>query len=168
VQNKFQTMLLLTVNNSIGNIKNHFTVESLCQLFNKTDKFSNHEKYALDIIKTEATQEELEWFSNEYNITLSKIEYILSLDIPYEKIPSKSLKVVIHESKKLESTFNDNIIEFFQSSPIMDEINIQRETEVYEDKKSVFLEADDEKEILAILKDDTFSSQDEFKKEFNL
>jgi len=30
------------------------------------------------------------------------------------------------------------------------------------------LEADDEKEVLAILKDDTFSSQNEFAKKFNL
>ena len=59
MQTKFQPMLLLTVNNSIGNKKKHLTVENLCQLFNKEQNFSNAEKYALDTIKTEASPKEL-------------------------------------------------------------------------------------------------------------
>ena len=78
MQTKFQPMLLLTVNNSIGNKKKHFTVENLCQLFNKEQDFSNVEKYALDTIKTEASPEELSWFSKDYHIPLSKIKHVLS------------------------------------------------------------------------------------------
>ena len=78
MQTKFQPMLLLTVNNSIGNKKKHFTVENLCQLFNKEQDFSSVEKYALDTIKTEASLEELSWFSKDYHIPLSKIKHVLS------------------------------------------------------------------------------------------
>ncbi len=78
MQTKFQPMLLLTVNNSIGNKKKHFTVENLCQLFNKEQDFSSVEKYALDTIKTEASLEELSWFSKDYHIPLSKIKHALS------------------------------------------------------------------------------------------
>ncbi len=59
MQTKFQPMLLLTVNNSIDHKKKHFTVENLCQLFNKEQNFYSIEKYALDTIKTEASPEEL-------------------------------------------------------------------------------------------------------------
>ena len=79
MQTKFQPMLLLTVNNSIGNKKKHFTIESLCQLFNKEQDFSSVEKYALDTIKTEASPEELSWFSKDYHIPLSKMKYVLSI-----------------------------------------------------------------------------------------
>ena len=78
MQTKFQPMLLLTVNNSIGNKKKHFTVENLCQLFNKEKNFSNVEKYALDTIKTEASHEELSWFSKDYHIPLAKMKHVLS------------------------------------------------------------------------------------------
>ena len=81
MQNKFQPMLLLTVNNSIGNKKNHLTVESLCQLFSKKGNFSNIEKYALDTMKTEATLQELSWFSNDYHIPISKLKHVISTDI---------------------------------------------------------------------------------------
>jgi hypothetical protein len=81
MQTKFQPMLLLTVNNSIGNKKKHFTIEALCQLFNKNKDFSNVEKYALDTIKTEATQDEISWFSKDYHIPLSKVKYVLSINL---------------------------------------------------------------------------------------
>jgi len=81
MQNKFQPMLLLTVNNSIGNKKNHLTVEALCQLFNKNSNYSNVEKYALDTIKTEATEEEISWFSKDYHIPLSTLKHVLSTDL---------------------------------------------------------------------------------------
>jgi len=80
MQTKFQPMLLLTVNNSISNKKKHFTVEDLCHLFNKEQNFSSLEKYVLDTIKTEASPEELSWFSKDYHIPLSKIKHVLSTD----------------------------------------------------------------------------------------
>ena len=81
MQNKFQPMLLLTVNNSIGNKKNHLTIESLCKLFSKSSDLSNIEKYALDTIKTEATKEEISWFSQDYHIPLSKLKHVFSTDL---------------------------------------------------------------------------------------
>ncbi len=80
MQTKFKPMLLLTVNNSISNKKKHFTVEDLCQLFNKKQNFSSVEKYVLDTIKTEASPEELSWFSKDYHIPLSKMKHVLSTD----------------------------------------------------------------------------------------
>ncbi len=80
MQTKFKPMLLLTVNNSISNKKKHFTVEDLCQLFNKEQNFSSVEKYVLDTIKTEASPEELSWFSKDYHIPLSKMKHVLSTD----------------------------------------------------------------------------------------
>jgi len=78
MQAEFHPMLLLTVNNSIGNRKKHFTIDNLCQLFTKEQNFTNVEKYALDTIKTEASTEELSWFSKHYHIPLSKIKHVLS------------------------------------------------------------------------------------------
>ncbi len=78
MQAKFQPMLLLTINNSIGNKKKHLTVDDLCQLFDKKQDLSNLEKYALETIKTEASSEELSWFSKDYHIPLSKIKHALS------------------------------------------------------------------------------------------
>ena len=78
MQSEFQPMLLLTVNNSIGNKKKHFTIDNLCQLFTKEQNFTSVEKYALDTIKTEASTEELSWFSKHYHIPLSKIKHVLS------------------------------------------------------------------------------------------
>lgn len=81
MQNKFQPMLLLTVNNSIGNKKNHLTIDALCQLFTKKSDFSNLEKYALDTIKTEATEQEIAWFSQDYHIPLTTLKHVLSTDL---------------------------------------------------------------------------------------
>ena len=71
-------MLLLTVNNSIGNKKNHLSIYELCQLLKKKHNFSNIEKYALDIIKTEASPEEIASFSKNYHIPISEIKHVLS------------------------------------------------------------------------------------------
>ncbi len=49
--------------------------------FNKSKDFSNVEKYALDTIKTEATQEEISWFSQDYHIPLSKVKHVLSINL---------------------------------------------------------------------------------------
>ena len=52
-------LLLSTINNSIGNKKNHFTVEDLYILFNEKNTYSDLDKYVIDTIQTEATADEL-------------------------------------------------------------------------------------------------------------
>lgn len=83
VNEKFKSMLWLTVNNSIGNKSKHFTIKSLVQLFNKklTD-YSNLDKYAVDIIQTEASKAELNNFIKKFYITSDKVDNVLSVD-PY-------------------------------------------------------------------------------------
>lgn len=74
-------MLLSTINNSIGNKNNHLTIQELVSLFQKKDSYSDIEEYAIDIIQTEALPQEIEWFKDEYNISQSDINYILSVPI---------------------------------------------------------------------------------------
>lgn len=72
-------MLLLTVNNSIGNKNNHFTVEELINLFDKKQKdFTNREKYSVDVIQTEADAFEINNFVEKHKISKEKVDYILS------------------------------------------------------------------------------------------
>lgn len=76
---KFSPMLLLTINNSIGNKDNHFTVKQLVELFDKKQKdFTNRDKYAIDIIQTEANDSEINDFIEEHKILKEKVHYILS------------------------------------------------------------------------------------------
>ena len=75
-------LLLSTINNSIGNKKNHFTVEDLCVLFNEKSTYTDLDKYVIDTIQTEATKDELENFKNTYHIPSNKIKYVLSIN-PY-------------------------------------------------------------------------------------
>ena len=75
-------LLLSTINNSIGNKKNHFTVEDLCILFNEKNTYSDLDKYVIDTIQTEATEDELANFKKTYHIPSEKIEYVLSIN-PY-------------------------------------------------------------------------------------
>lgn len=72
------TMLLATVNCSIGNKKNHLTAITIKGLLTGKSPQSNLEKYAIDTMKTEATQQEIESFASFY------------------RIPKKSLKAVLH------------------------------------------------------------------------
>ena len=90
--------------------------------------------------------------------------------MPYEKTPSGRLTISMNEVKNSEDTY-DTIIEFFQSGPLRGEVSLQRETELYEDKKAqkhLHLKSEDKVEVLTILRNDTFSTQDEFTKKFNL
>lgn len=75
-------LLLSTINNSIGNKKNHFTVNDLCILFNGKIIYNDLDKYVIDTIQTEATKDELENFKKTYHIPSKKIEYVLSIN-PY-------------------------------------------------------------------------------------
>ncbi len=83
VNENFKPMLLLTVNNSIGNKSKHFTIKSLVQLFNKkVEDYSNLDKYAVDTIQTEASSAELNNFIKKFHIPSDKVDYVLSID-PY-------------------------------------------------------------------------------------
>lgn len=78
----FKPMLLSTVNNSIGNKKNHITVEKLLSLFSKKTYLSELDKYIIDTIQTEATKEEINNFKNIFHIQNEDINYVLSIN-PY-------------------------------------------------------------------------------------
>jgi len=83
VNEQFKPMLLLTVNNSIGNKSKHFTINTLIQLFSKkVEEYSNLEKYAVDTIQTEASKDELNYFIKNFNISTDKVKYVLSVN-PY-------------------------------------------------------------------------------------
>lgn len=71
-------MLLATVNNSIGNIKNHLTLEELCKVFHKKENFSMKEQYLIKTIKTEAKEWEVDSFSKNFNISKPTINNVLS------------------------------------------------------------------------------------------
>ena len=76
-------MLLATVNNSIGNKKNHLSLTSLCSLFDlKKSEYTNIEKYAIDTIQNEASKEEILSFKKKYNVSQEEINHILSAS-PY-------------------------------------------------------------------------------------
>lgn len=83
-----QTPLLLTINCSIGDKTKHLNIETLKDLFLNIKEKENHlsliEKYAIEIIKTEAYPQELEWFKQDYNIPQESIDYVLSIK-PYTK-----------------------------------------------------------------------------------
>lgn len=83
INEQFKPMLLLTINNSIGNKEKHFTTDSLIKLFNKKlDEYSNLDKYAVDTIQSEASKTELENFTKKFNISIDKVKYVLSIN-PY-------------------------------------------------------------------------------------
>lgn len=76
------SLLLSTINNSIGNKKNHITVQDLCNLFNGKKVLNDLDKYVIDTIQTEATENELANFEKTYHIPSEKIKYVLSIN-PY-------------------------------------------------------------------------------------
>lgn len=78
-------MLLCTINCSIGDKSKHFNADDICDLFLHIKEKNNldiFEKYAIDIIQTEAMPQELEFFKNHYNIPQENIDYVLSIK-PY-------------------------------------------------------------------------------------
>lgn len=79
--------LVLTINCSISNINNHFSDEEIKDLFmniaDKKNHLSNFEKYAIDIIQTEALKEEIQWFKEKYHIPQENIDNVLSVK-PYQ------------------------------------------------------------------------------------
>lgn len=80
--NEYIPMLLLTVNNSIGDKKSHFTSEKLVNLFDKKDsEFTELDKYAIETIQTEATSQEIIAFKEVFNINSEKIDYLLKCHI---------------------------------------------------------------------------------------
>lgn len=73
----FKPMLLLSVNSSIGDTKTHLTEGDLVQLFYKK-KYSPIEEYAIGVIQTEASQEEINYFKEKHNIPQEVIDNVLS------------------------------------------------------------------------------------------
>ena len=79
----FTQKLILTINNSIGNKKNHFNYIDVCKLFNPSKKtFNDFEKYAIETIQTEASSNEINNFTKKYNIPKANINHVLSIN-PY-------------------------------------------------------------------------------------
>ncbi|DAB33260.1 MAG TPA: hypothetical protein CFH82_11450 [Sulfurospirillum sp. UBA12182] len=70
-------MLLYTVNQSIGDKSKHFTLTSLKNLFYKKEPFNLYDKYAINTIKVEATNIEIEQFANYYKIPMQRIYRVL-------------------------------------------------------------------------------------------
>lgn len=71
-------MLLATVNCSIGNKKNHLDSKVIKELLTGKKPQSNLEKYAIDVIKTEASQQEIENFANFYRIAKKSVKAVLN------------------------------------------------------------------------------------------
>lgn len=78
-----QAPLLLTINCSISNKKNHFSEEELKDLFlnikTKENYLNIFEKYAINIIQTEADEKEIAWFKEKYHIPQESIDNVLSI-----------------------------------------------------------------------------------------
>ncbi len=74
---KKPNMLLYTVNQSIGDKSKHFTLTSLKNLFYKKEPFNLYDKYAINTIKVEATNIEIEQFANYYKIPMQRIYRVL-------------------------------------------------------------------------------------------
>jgi hypothetical protein len=74
---KKPNMLLYTVNQSIGDKSKHFTLTSLKNLFYKKEPFNLYDKYAINTIKNEAKNIEIEQFANYYKIPIQRIDRVL-------------------------------------------------------------------------------------------
>ncbi|TEX99679.1 hypothetical protein [Campylobacter sp. US33a] len=70
--------LLATINCSIGNIKNHLNDKDLCNLFLKIKEKEHNltilEKYAINVMQTEALPQEFLWFQKDFNIPQEYIQ----------------------------------------------------------------------------------------------
>lgn len=49
----------------------------------KTTNLSDIDKYVIDTIQTEATKQEIEWFSQDYHVPMENIKHVLSIN-PYQ------------------------------------------------------------------------------------
>ena len=71
-------MLVSTVNASIGNEKKHLGASDIKKLLMGKSPELPVEKYALDIIKTEALKEEIEDFAMHFKIPMKKVHKVLN------------------------------------------------------------------------------------------
>ena len=71
-------MLVSTVNASIGNEKKHLSASEIKKLLMGKSPELPVEKYALDIIKTEALKEEIEDFAMHFKIPMKKVHKVLN------------------------------------------------------------------------------------------
>lgn len=76
--------LLLSANCSIGDKSKHITSDELYELFMAIGKrkLSALEKYIIEIIQTEAGEEEVQNFQNRYEIPSSQVKALLECS-PY-------------------------------------------------------------------------------------
>ncbi len=70
-------MLVSTVNCSIGNKSKHLRLGQIKALLTGKSPQTPTEKYALKIIKTEATTEEIMYFADYYKLPKAKVESVL-------------------------------------------------------------------------------------------
>ena len=83
INEQFSPMLLLTVNNSIGDESMHLKIDDLIELFNKKlNQYTSLDKYAVDTIQTEADEVEIKNFAKKYSIPPENVDYVLSTN-PY-------------------------------------------------------------------------------------
>ncbi len=75
---KKPTMILYTVNQSIGDKSKHFTLTSLKNIFYKKEPLDMYEKYALNTMKNEAMDIEIKEFADYYKIPLSRLKKVFS------------------------------------------------------------------------------------------
>lgn len=71
-------MLVSTVNASIGNEEKHLSANDIKKLLMGKIPEQPVEKYALDIIKTEALKEEIEDFAMHFKIPIKKVNKVLN------------------------------------------------------------------------------------------
>lgn len=71
-------MLVATVNASIGNEEKHLGVSDIKKLLMGKIPQKPIEKYALDVIKTEALKEEIEDFAMHFKIPMKKVYKVLN------------------------------------------------------------------------------------------
>lgn len=71
-------MLVATVNASIGNEDKHLAANDIKKLLLGKSPQKPIEKYALDVIKTEALKEEIEDFAMHFKIPMKKVYKVLN------------------------------------------------------------------------------------------
>ncbi len=122
-------MLLLTVNNSVGDRKKHVNTEYLVKLFmNPPSVLSKTDRYVIETIQTESCLLEIDMFAKDYNIPKKNVEHILSIDAYGGlKLPVTEIQVLNFlnggDKEKLEITrkiFAPQIQALEQFKPILE------------------------------------------------